>query len=68
LDALNPDHDKELVDDSRLVIPFYDEYNDLIGVSGRSLETSDKKLRYVTMKIKGDSNKMVFGLDKVDLS
>ena len=68
MDALNPDHGKELVDDSRLVIPFYDEYDDLIGVSGRSLETSDKKLRYVTMKIKGDSNKMVFGLDKVDLS
>ena len=68
LDALIPDHGKKVVDDARLVIPFYDEYNDLIGVSGRALETSDNKLRYVTLKIKEDTDKMVFGLDRVDLS
>jgi len=40
--ALVPNHGKQLLNDARLVIPFYDEYNDLIAVSGRALETSDK--------------------------
>ena len=47
-DALIPNHGKQISDDARLIIPFYDVYDNLIAVSGRALETSDYKLRYVT--------------------
>jgi transcription elongation factor Elf1 len=57
--TLIPDNDKQLLDDARLVIPFYDEYNDLIAVSGRALETSDKTLRYVTLRINDSQNKLI---------
>lgn len=67
VDALIPNHGKQLVDDARLVIPFYDEYNDLIAVSGRALETNDKTLRYITIRTNEAKNKLVFGLDRVDL-
>mgnify|MGYP000850219897 CR=1 FL=1 len=46
-DALVPNHGKEITADARLVIPFYDKYNTLIGVSGRALENSDYKLEKI---------------------
>ena len=68
IDAIIPNHGKQIVDDARLVIPFYDEYNELIALSGRALETSDKTLRYVTLKLdENNTQKLVFGLDRVDL-
>ena len=66
--ALIPNHGKQLLNDARLVIPFYDEYNDLIAVSGRALETSDKTLRYVTIRTVERDRKLIFGMDRVDLS
>jgi transcription elongation factor Elf1 len=66
-DALIPNHGKQLLDDARLVIPFYDEYNDLIAVSGRALETSDKTLRYVTIRTNESESKLVYGMDRIDL-
>ena len=68
IDALIPNHDKPLVDDARLVIPFYDEYNNLIAVSGRALESNDKLIRYVTMRVIESDKKLAFGLDRIDLS
>jgi transcription elongation factor Elf1 len=67
IDALIPDHDKELLNDARLVIPFYDQYNDLIAVSGRALETSDKKIRYVTMRTNESERKLIYGMERVNL-
>ena len=67
-DVLIPNHGKQITDDARLIIPFYDEYNELIAVSGRALETSDKTLRYVTLKLdENNTQKLIFGLDRVDL-
>lgn len=66
--ALVPDIDKQIVDDARLVIPFYDENDELIAVSGRALETSDRTLRYVTIRTNQNQNKLVYGLDRVNLS
>jgi hypothetical protein len=63
---LVPDHGKQLVDDARLIIPFYDEYNELIAVSGRALETGDKHLRYVTVRTNGSQNKLIYGLERVN--
>jgi len=67
-DALIPNHGKQIVDDKRLVIPFYNEYNELIAVSGRALETSDKTLRYVTIRTIQSDNKLVYGLERVDFN
>lgn len=68
VDALIPDHGKQLVDDARLIIPFYDEYNNLIAVSGRALENSDKTLRYITLRTDESDAKLIYGMDRVDLS
>jgi transcription elongation factor Elf1 len=67
-DKLIPNHDKYIIDDARLVIPYYNEYNDLIAISGRALETSDKTLRYVTIRTTDSTEKLVYGMDRVDLS
>jgi DNA primase len=66
--TLIPNHGKSILDDARLVIPFYDENNELIAVSGRALETSDKTLRYVTIRTNENQNKLIYGMDRVDLS
>lgn len=65
-DEVNPDHGKEITADARLVIPFYDEYNALIGISGRALVTADHKLRYIKIKANDKISKLVFGLDRLD--
>ena len=65
-DEVMPNHDKELTADKRLVIPFYDKYNELVGISGRALENSDYKLRYVTLRTKETQDKLIYGTDKVD--
>ena len=66
-DALIPNHDKNLVEDARLVIPYFNYQNELIAVSGRALETSDRTLRYVTLRTNDSDNKLVFGMDRVNL-
>lgn len=68
VDALVPDHGKELVNDARLIIPFYDENHELTAVSGRALETSDSKLRYITVRANESQRKLVYGLDRMDSS
>ena len=68
VDALVPDHGKKLVDDARVIIPFYDVYNNLIAVSGRALETNDHKLRYIKIRSQDMIEKLMYGLDKVDKS
>ena len=67
IDALVPNHGKKLVDDARLIIPFYDEYNNLIAVSGRALETSDKTLRYITIRTNDSEEKLVYGMDRLSI-
>jgi hypothetical protein len=47
----------------RLVIPFFDKANQLIGAQGRAL--NDSKVKYVTIKVHEDSPK-VFGLERLD--
>jgi len=66
--SIYSEHGKQLTNDARLVIPFYDENNDLIAVSGRALETSDKSLRYVTVRTNQSQNKLIYGLDRMKSS
>lgn len=58
-----PSYDKVLYNEPRLVIPFYDEEQNLIGFQGRDLLKS--KIKYITIKL-SDDNKKVYGLDKID--
>ena len=67
IDVLVPNHGKKLVDDARLIIPFYDVYNNLIAVSGRALETNDKTLRYITIRTTDSEDKLVFGMDRISV-
>lgn len=57
------EYDKSLYAEPRLVIPFYDEKNILLGVQGRALVRS--AVKYITIKFSDDSAK-VFGLNTVD--
>jgi hypothetical protein len=68
IQTLIPDCDKELTKDARLIIPFYDEYNELIAVTGRALESGNKTLRYVTVRTNDSTNKLLYGMDTVDLN
>jgi hypothetical protein len=65
-DEVAPGHDKELRNDARLVIPFYDAHGDVIAVSGRAFD--DDGIRYITIRTTKDTNKIVYGLDRVDQS
>lgn len=66
--SIYPNHGKQIVNDARLVIPFYDENDELIAVSGRALETGDKLLRYVTIRTNESQNKLIYGLDRIKSS
>ena len=68
IDALVPNHGKTLADDARLVIPFYDVNGELVAVSGRALETSEEKLRYVTVRTNDSDDKLIYGMDRVNLN
>lgn len=59
------DYTRLIENDSRIVIPFYDENGDLLGVQGREMKKTGVK--YITIKVDDDAKK-VFGLDKVDFS
>ena len=62
-------HNKEeLPKDERLIIPFYDEYHELIGIAGRALTTADHKLRYVKIKANDSIKGLIYGLDRIDKS
>jgi len=60
-----PEIHYNLIEDRRIIIPFYNEKNELQGFQGRDLGNS--KIKYITIKVDEDCKK-VFGLDTVDLS
>ena len=49
--------------DPRIVLPFYSENGELIGVSGRAI--NDSPLRYLTLRFRDDMP-LIFNLNKVD--
>lgn len=55
--------EKIVGNEPRLVLPFFDYDNDLVGLSGRAIR--GEKLRYVTIRIKDDAP-MMFCLNNVD--
>ena len=65
VEEMQPGYDKTIYEEPRLVIPFFDENNELLGFQGRALAKSD--IKYITIKM-NDNNKKVFGLNTVDKS
>ncbi|MFN4975331.1 MAG: DNA primase [Bacteroidota bacterium] len=51
-------------DDPRIVIPFFNENDVLIGLQGRSL-IANSQIRYITIKDDGQPS-MIYGLDRFD--
>jgi transcription elongation factor Elf1 len=65
--ALVPDIEKDISNDARLVIPYYNQYDELIAVTGRALENASEKLRYVHVRMNDSKDKLIYGMDRVDL-
>jgi len=61
LSVCQVDYSTLMSGEPRLVIPFFDKDNQLIGAQGRALQES--KVRYVTIKVHEDAPK-VFGLER----
>ena len=57
--------DRVLGEDPRIVIPFFNESGELVGVSGRAI--NDSPLRYLTMRFLDDVP-LIYNIDKVDKS
>jgi len=55
--------DKIVTTEPRLILPFFDDDDNLIGLSGRAIR--GENLRYLTMRIK-DDGPMLFSLNNVD--
>jgi hypothetical protein len=66
IQTLIPHNEKEIIAEPRLIIPFYDEYNDLLAVSGRSFGESKNKLRYVTVRTTDSIEKLIYGLERIN--
>lgn len=61
-----PEHGKNLIkEEPRIVIPFYNQKDELIGIQGRAILKNN--IRYITIKSSEDSIK-IYGLNKVDFS
>lgn len=64
LSILSPKYkDRVLGNDPRIILPFYSEDGELIGLSGRA--TNDSPLRYMTMRFRDDLP-LIFNLNNVD--
>ena len=57
--------DKITTNEPRLVLPFYDRENNLVGLTMRAIDNS--RLRYLTVRV-DDTKPMIYGYDQVNLS
>jgi len=53
-------------DTPRLVIPFFDKKNNIIGYQGRSFDPKDQ-CKYITIKLEGVEN-LIFGQERLDIN
>jgi hypothetical protein len=66
VDEIAPNHGKTLVNECRLVIPYYDAWNAIVAITGRDLIGKPDALRYVTIRVLDGDMKLVYGLDRVN--
>jgi len=60
---IHPDYDKTVYKEQRIIFPFYDVDNELLGFQGRAI--GDSKIKYITIKL-DEENAKIFGANKVD--
>lgn len=66
LNDILPENDKKIPKgEQRIVIPFFDRENNLLGIQGRALQKS--KIKYITIKLR-EENKKIFGWNKLNTS
>lgn len=65
INDLLPESGKELGSEPRIILPFYDNTNKLLGLQGRSL--GYHKMKYITIKVDEECPK-VYGWNKLDYS
>jgi hypothetical protein len=66
LDEILPGNDKDLPkNEQRIVLPFFDKENNLLGFQGRALQKS--KIKYITIKLR-EENKKIFGWNRLNTS
>lgn len=64
----DPNTDKELLEESRLIIPIYDKFNCLVGIAGRSLEDNvSERKRYITIKHSDYIGNLIYGIERINL-
>lgn len=66
VDEIAPNHGKQLLNECRLVIPYYDAWNAVTAITGRDLIGKRDALRYVTIRVDSGEMKLVYGLDRVN--
>jgi len=62
------DPEAKVGDDERIVIPIFDGQGNLTGLQGRLLKTSTQKfkeIRYITIKVNPNGNRLWYGLERV---
>jgi DNA primase len=57
--------DRDGTKEDRLIIPFYNDLGELIGVQGRSLDPTGQAIRYITLKREGEE-RLWYNLDKIE--
>jgi hypothetical protein len=60
---IHPDYDKSVYKEQRIIFPFYDVDDELLGFQGRAI--GDSKIKYITIKL-DEENAKIFGANKVD--
>ena len=66
LKVFSPEYeDKIVTEEPRIVLPFYDKDDELVGLTARGIR--GEKLRYIVMKIKDDSP-MIFNMNDIDIT
>lgn len=63
--AKNFNEKYDVVDDMRILIPIYNEHNQMIAVQGRAF--GDRKPKYITLKQNNDI-KLIYGIHAIDKS
>lgn len=67
MDVAFPKHGKDkLPTDARVVMYYTDIDGEVTHVAGRALNATDNKLRYITIKVKPDAERKVFGVNKIN--
>lgn len=65
LTEINPSYKEKIVtNESRIVIPFYNQEKELVGLSARAI--SENRIRYITMRVIEDDDVLLYNIENVN--